>query len=80
VGELSNLLNLTCCSGESGKDSTNVSSLLHGNDSELIFFIYPDKESLFVVVEYASALRPVSVQATRIQESVTFLEKEVIRN
>ena len=51
---------------------------MHGNDSELILFVDPHKESLIVVVEDASSLRPVSVESTCIEESVTFFEEEVV--
>jgi hypothetical protein len=74
VGELSNLLNLCSCCCKSGENSTNVGSLLHGNDSELILFVDPDEETLLVVVEDASAFWPVSVQATGLKESVTLFE------
>jgi hypothetical protein len=49
-----------------------VSTLLHGDDSQLIFFVNPDEERLVVIVEDSTTLWPVSVQATSFQESVTF--------
>ena len=72
------MFNLLGSNSESGKDSPNVSSLLHGDNPELILFIDPDKESLLIVMEDASALRPVPVKTTCIQESVAFLEEEVV--
>ena len=51
---------------------------MHGDDSELVFFVDPDKERLLIVVEYPSSLGPVSVQATSIKESISFFEKEVV--
>ena len=72
------MLNLLGSDSESGKDSSNVSSLLHGDNSELILLVNPNKEGLLIVVEDASSLRPVSVETACIQESVAFLEKEVI--
>jgi hypothetical protein len=51
---------------------------LHGDDSELILFIDPDQESLFLVMEDTSASWPVSVETTGLQESVSLLEQEVI--
>ena len=53
---------------------------MHGDDSELVFFVDPDKERLLIVVEYTSSLGPVSVQATSIKESISFFEKEVVSN
>ena len=53
---------------------------MHGDDSKLVFFVDPDKEGLVVVVEDSSSLRPVTVEATCIQESVSFFEEEVVSN
>ena len=78
MGKLSNLLNLRGCSGESREDSSDIGSLLHGNDPELILFVDPDEESLLVVVEDTSSFGPVSVQATGIQESIAFFKEEVV--
>ena len=72
------MLNLLGSNGESGKDCSNIGTLLHGDDSQLILFIDPDEEGLFIVVEDASSLRPISVEATCIQESVSFFEEEVV--
>ena len=63
---------------KSSEYGTDVSTLLHGNDSELIFFVHPDEESLLVVMEDSSSLWPVSVEATGVKESIAFLEEEVI--
>lgn len=63
---------------QSLKHGFDVAALLHGYDSELIFFVYPNQEGLIVVVVDAASARPVSVQATRFQESIAFLEEEVI--
>merc|ERR1712165_620078 len=67
-------------SGESLKDTLDISTLLHGNDSELIFFIDPDKESLGSIVEDASALRPVSLHASNSEVSVSRHKEEVVIN
>jgi len=67
-------------SGESLKDTLDISTLLHGNDSELIFFIDPDEESLGSIVEDASALRPVSLHTSNSQVSVSRHKEEVIIN
>jgi len=44
--------------GESLENFLNVTTVLHGNYSELIFFIDPDKECLLRVVEDTSGFRP----------------------
>jgi hypothetical protein len=60
------------------EDSLNISTRLHRNDSELIFLVDPDKESLILVVEDASAVGPVSVESNSLKVSVTLLEEEVV--
>ena len=80
MSECSDALNVGCSLGESGEDSTNIGTLLHGNDSELVFLIDPDKEGLLVVVEDASAFGPVSVEVAGIEEPIAFFEEEVIVN
>ena len=78
MSKLGDLLDVCGGYGESGENGTNISSRLHRDDSELIFLIYPDQESLVVVVEDSTTLRPVSVQTASLKESVSFLEQEVI--
>jgi hypothetical protein len=80
VSKLSLCLDLSSSNGESAENSSNISSLLHGDNSELILLVDPDQESLFLVVENTSTSWPVSVEATRLQESISFLKKEVIGN
>ena len=72
--ELSNFFNLTSSSCKSGEYSSNVCSLLHGNDSELIFFIDPDKEGLIVVMEDTSSFWPISVASACFEETISFFE------
>ena len=78
MSECSDALNVGCSLGESSEDSTDIGTLLHGDDSELVLFIDPDEESLLVVVEDASALWPVSVETAGIEEAVTLFEEEMI--
>ena len=42
----------------------DVGSVLHRYDSELVFFVDPDKESLVVVVEDAAGFGPVVLKTT----------------
>jgi len=77
-GELGNLFNFFASTGKSGKDLANIGSLLHGDDSELVLLIDPDKESLGFVVEDASVSGPLSVQVAGFKEAITLLEEEVI--
>ena len=78
MSKLGNLFNVCGGDGKSCENGTNICSGLHRDDSELIFLIYPDQESLIVVVEDTTTLRPVSVQTAGLKESVSFLEQEVI--
>jgi len=70
VGELCDFLDLTGSPRQALEDASNVGSLLHRNDSQLIFLIDPDQESLVVVVEDAATVGPITVKATRLQEPV----------
>jgi len=56
------------------KDGVDVSSLLHRDDSELIFFIDPNQERFILVMEDTSSVWPVSIESTSFQKSVSFLE------
>ena len=71
VGELGKLLNVSGCAGKSVEHLVEVSTLLQGNDSELILFVDPDEESLVVIVEDTSAFGPFSVKTASLQESVS---------
>jgi hypothetical protein len=45
---------------ESGEDCLHVAVLLHGNDSEVIFFVDPNEEVLLIIVPDTSRVGPVS--------------------
>ena len=60
------------------KDSSDICTWLHRDDSKLILFIDPNKESLVVVMEDASSRWPISVESTSLEESISFLEQEMI--
>ena len=78
--ELCNCLNMSTGLAESSEDGTNICSVLHRYYSELIFLIYPNEESLLVVVKDASSIRPFSIKSNSLQEPVSLLEQEVIVN
>ncbi len=71
VGELGNLLDVSAGAGKSVEDGVEVSTGLHGDDTELIFLINPDEEGLGIVVEDTSALGPFTVETASLQESVS---------
>ena len=72
VRELANGFDVSSSSAESVEDLEDTSSLLHGDNSQLILLIDPNEESLGVVVEDTSAGWPVSVKVACGQESVSF--------
>jgi hypothetical protein len=72
VGELALLLDLSCGSAKSVEDLGDSGTLLHRNNSELIFFVDPDEESLGFVVEDTSSRGPVAVEVASLEESVSF--------
>ena len=78
IGEFGLLFDLTSGDGKSLENLKDVRSLLHGNDSELILFVNPHKESLGIVVEDTSVLWPLSFKTSRFKILVTTLEEEMI--
>ena len=69
--KLANGFNVLGGSAESFENSSNVRSRLHGDDSQLILLINPNKESLGVIVENTSSRWPVSVETARFKESIS---------
>merc|ERR1719361_2390911 len=65
-------------SGQSFENTLDITSLLHGNDSELILFIDPDKECFGFVVEDSTAFWPVTLHASYLQVWISRHEEEVI--
>ena len=65
------LLDVGSGAGESVEDCVDVSTGLHGDDSELILLINPHKESLVIVVEDTSAFGPLAVKTASLQESIS---------
>merc|ERR1739844_558430 len=66
--------------GQSAEHFPNVSSLLHGDDAELILLVDPDEEGLLCVVEDATTLRPVTLHAGNSQVPVSGHKEEVVVN
>merc|ERR1719490_606149 len=66
--------------GKPGEDLLNVSSLLHGDDAELILLVDPDEESLLLVVEDTTTLRPVTLHTSNSQVPVSGDEEEMVVN
>ena len=62
VQELGLLLNYLRSATEPLEDLADISSRLHRNDTEFIFFIDPDEEGLGVIMEDTSGFWPVSLE------------------
>jgi len=62
------------------EDTLDITTLLHGDDSGLIFLIDPEKEGLGLVMEDTSALGPVTLHTSNSQVTVTRHEQEVVIN
>jgi len=65
-------------SGKTIKDASDISSSLHGDDSELIFLIDPGQEGLVLVVEDATALWPVSLHTSSNEVTISGDKEEMI--
>jgi hypothetical protein len=63
---------------ESLEDSENIGTRLHRDDAELVLLVNPGEEGLFSVVENTTTLRPVTIQVASLEETVSFLEKEMV--
>merc|ERR1719402_92912 len=66
--------------GQSAEHFPNVSSLLHGDDAELILLVDPDEEGLLCVMEDATTLRPVTLHTSNGQVPVSGDKEEVVVN
>merc|ERR1719192_2668543 len=62
------------------EDTLNISSLLHGDDTGLIFFIDPEKECFGIIVEDTTTLRPVTFHTSNSKVTISAHEEEVIIN
>lgn len=80
MGKFGFFLDKTGGPRQPGENSEDVRSFFHRDDSELVFFVYPDQESLGVIVENTSASWPFSVEARGLQKPIAFFEQEMIIN
>ena len=62
VGEFCLGLNLVGSISKSLENFEDTRSLLHGDDSKLILFVNPHKESLGIIMEDTSGLGPFSLE------------------
>ena len=78
VRELSDSLNMGSSAAKSIEDFSDAGARLHRDDTELVLLIDPNEEGLRIIMEDASAGRPVAVQVARLKETIALLEQEVI--
>lgn len=71
VSELADGLNVSGSAGKAVEHGVDIGTLLHGDDTELIFFVDPDEESLGVIVEDTTALGPVTVKTAGLEETIS---------
>ena len=71
MSEASYFFDLSSSNGKSAENCANVSTHLHGDDPELVFFVDPDEEALGSVVEDSSATGPVTAQSASFQEAIS---------
>lgn len=64
--------------GETLEDTLDITALLHGDDTELILLVDPDKEGLVLVVEDTTAFGPVALHTGNLQVGISRHEEEVI--
>ena len=62
TSELGNCLDVLAGAREAVENDVEVSTLLHRDDAELVFFVNPHEEGLVVVVEDTSAFGPFAVK------------------
>ena len=80
IGEFCLGLNLVGSISKSLENLEDVGSLLHGDNSKLILFVNPHKESLGIVMEDTTGFGPVALETATFEILVTTLEEEVIGN
>ena len=69
--EIKVTLEVKARTGESIEDGVDVTTWLHGDDSQLILLINPDEEGFGIIVEDTSAFGPFTVKTASLQESVS---------
>merc|ERR1711892_1498044 len=77
LNRVSNSLDST---GKTSKDALDITSLLHGDDSGLIFLIDPQKEGLGSIVEDSTALWPVTLHTSNGKVTISTDEEEMVIN
>lgn len=74
------LFNLSDSVDHAPVNAAQVTALLHGDDSQVIFFVHPDQECLVIIVVNTTSSWPVAACVRSLKETVSFLEEEVVIN
>lgn len=69
VGEGDLLLDFVDGVGEASEDGLQVTTLLHGDDAEVILFVAPDQEGLVIVVVDTATSGPVAASVGSLSQS-----------
>jgi len=77
---LDRFLNSLDTTGKTAENSLDITSLLHGDNSGLIFLVDPEKEGLGVIVEDSTTLGPVTLHTSNSQVTVSRDEEEMVIN
>jgi len=75
---LNRSLNSSDSTGKTCKDTLDITSLFHGDDTGLVLLVNPQKEGLGFIVEDTTALRPVTLHTSNSQVTVTIDKEEMI--
>ena len=78
MSKASNLFDLGGSDRESLEHSSDVSTRLHGDNTELVFFIDPDNESFVIIVENAATFWPLFDATSCIKVLIVSFEQKVI--
>lgn len=78
VGEWHALFDVVDGADETTEDLAKITTHLHGDDAKVILFVAPDQEGLGVIVVDATAGGPEPAGVGGLEETVTFLEEEVV--
>lgn len=73
-------LNLRNSADHTAVNFSQITSHLHGNNTEMVLLIAPDKEGLLIVVVDTTASGPVTASIGGLQETITLFEQEVVIN
>jgi hypothetical protein len=77
VGELNDFLDFSSTARKALEDLVKASTRLHRDNAELILFVNPDEEGLFLVVEDTATVWPVTVKTDGLEETISLPEKFV---